>query len=289
MKKRELKHPEPFLETRVHDLSKVPGLITLCAGYENGEWRYKQLAVHLLKWLPEFALSIRERESISYDNALEGMTKAAKAVYSTKKKKNRGEIGEILLHIALRQVFCTIPAISKYFYKDSANDTIKGFDSVHITVDDGNFQLWLGEVKFYKDINKAIRMVIKEIRKHLARNYLRNEFAFISSKVETDWEHEKQFRKLISENTSLDKIFNSICIPVLLTYESSTIASHKKVSEAFIDAIQKESYNCYDRFCKNRMPKSLKVHLFLLPMKSKKALVDEFDVRLKLCQSLTTI
>ena len=39
--------------------------------------------------------------------------------------------GNLVTH-SMRQVFDTIPAISKIFYKDSANDTVKGFDAVHV-------------------------------------------------------------------------------------------------------------------------------------------------------------
>jgi len=61
------------------------------------------------------------------------------------KYKKRGEIGELLLHVICREVFKTYPAITKYFYKDSANNTVKGFDAVHVVVGGDGLELWLGE------------------------------------------------------------------------------------------------------------------------------------------------
>ena len=40
----------------------------MAAGYECGEWRAEQLAAHLVEWLPEFALSHKEIESLAAHN-----------------------------------------------------------------------------------------------------------------------------------------------------------------------------------------------------------------------------
>ena len=94
-------HPAPFLDVRVHDMAAQ--LSALCAGYEQGEWRGSQLAKHLMEWLPDFALSAEERVVFNHANGLELLRKAALQVYQTDKYKRRGEFGELLLHVALRQ------------------------------------------------------------------------------------------------------------------------------------------------------------------------------------------
>ncbi len=52
--------------------------------------------------------------------------KAAQIVYNTTKYGSRGEFGETLLHIAIRQIYQTIPAVSKIYYKSAVNETVKG-------------------------------------------------------------------------------------------------------------------------------------------------------------------
>ena len=49
--------PDPFLTVRVHNVDLEPSVSGLCAGYERGEWRAKQLADHVMDWFPEFALT----------------------------------------------------------------------------------------------------------------------------------------------------------------------------------------------------------------------------------------
>ena len=160
--------PTPFLEVRVHRLDLAPGLTGLCAGYEQGAWRDDQLAGHLMKWIPEFALKHSEREALNSATAVEMMQQAAKNIFATDKYSRRGEFGELLLHVAIRQCFDTLPAISKIYYKDGPNETVKGFDAVHVVTTGADLELWLGEVKFYEDLSTAISHVVAELL-HFAR------------------------------------------------------------------------------------------------------------------------
>jgi hypothetical protein len=78
-------HIEPFLEVRVKDLSKQPGLVAACAGYELGKWRCSGLAKHIVKWLPEFALRRNEREGMNSSNAVDMLAKATRLIYTSNK------------------------------------------------------------------------------------------------------------------------------------------------------------------------------------------------------------
>jgi hypothetical protein len=105
-------HPDNFFEIRVHRLDRLPGLTAVCAGYELKAWRHEQLAGHLIKWLPEFALTYSELKSLRGYNAAELIARAARSVYMSDKYQKRGEIGELLLHVICREVFKTYPAIT---------------------------------------------------------------------------------------------------------------------------------------------------------------------------------
>src|SRR5690606_14907054 len=109
---------------------------------------------------------------LGHNNAIKLIKRAAKTVYQSEKYEKRGEFGEILLHIGMRQFYETLPAISKVFYKTSSNETVKGFDAVHIVRNPEGLELWVGETKFYRCIKTAIRDVVPEIIEHLETNYL---------------------------------------------------------------------------------------------------------------------
>lgn len=225
--------PEPFLDVLVHQVRDLPGLVGLSIGYELGRWRRSAFAEHLMEWLPEFALTHDELERLTAGNIIRLVRRAANAVYSTDKYRKRGEFGELLLHAAVRQVFDTIPAVSKIYYKTGSNETVKGFDAVHVVDSETELELWLGEAKFYQDINPAINAVVEEINEHTKADYLRSEFGLITSKISDDWPHAERLKKLLDPNTSLDAVFDKASVPVLLTYESDTAEKFEKDCEEY--------------------------------------------------------
>lgn len=239
-----------------------------------------------MKWLPEFALKHSEVEAIGGHNAVEVVARAARSVYKSPRYENRGELGEILLHAVVRQVFDTEPAIAKFFYKDGANDTVKGFDLVHVLATGTKLELWLGEVKFYDDVTAAIREVLKELDAHFKRDYLRGEFAAITNKIDDAWPYAQKLRKLLHENTSLDEVFEAVCIPVLLTYDSETVSGHTSICDEYKSAFAAEIQKHALAFGKPKIPAKVRVELLLAPLGSKKALVNRFDERLKRAQRM---
>ena len=282
------KPPEPFLELKIHNLDSTPPISALCAGYECGKWRSSQLAEHAMEWLPEFCLTANELKSITSSNALKMIRKAAQSVYQTDKYENRGEFGELFLHIILRQIYGSIPAISKIYFKDSVNNTVKGFDAVHIININNKFELWLGEVKFYKNARKAILDVIDEIQKHTTQDYLKSEKMLLLNKIDIDPKSPFHpiLSKLLNSNTSLDELFDCACIPILITYNSKTLKKYKKTTEEFNLELKHEVMKVFDYF-KNKISNlniPIKLHIFLLPLQGKSGLIKKLDEELKRLQ-----
>jgi hypothetical protein len=278
--------PEDFLKIRVHDLSMDVGLSALCVGYERGEWRENGFSDHVMEWIPEFALKEAELKGVDSGNMVKLMRKAASIIYKSNKFKNRGEFGEIFLHIALRQIFNSVPVISKIYYKSSKNDTVKGFDCVHVVENDEDLELWIGEVKFYKSLDSAIKDVVAEIASHTDTDYLRDEFILIANKLDESSVHGKEVLKLLSPSTSLDEVFDRACIPVLLTYESAVVNDFEKCSKEYCARFELEIREAYKKFSKCHLPEEIYIHLILLPIRSKENLVACLDGKLKLWQKI---
>lgn len=282
--------PSPFLAVRCHDTAAMPTLCGLCVGYEQGQWRASQLADDMVKWLPEFALTPTEWASINHANAVELIRKAARVVYQTDKFKKRGEFGELFLHAIIRQVHDSLPAISKIYYKSAANDTVKGFDAVHVVGPHTAMELWLGEAKFYNNIGRAIRDVAKELETHLKTDYLRGEFLLIGNKLDDRLPHTPVLRRLLAQETSLDEVFTRACIPVLLTYDSDCVASYTQATALYTTAFEAELKAHHklfvDTMAGKTVPKEVRIHLFLMPLSKKADLVKTLDRKLKTWQQL---
>lgn len=281
-----LAKPDPFLTIRVHNVDVQPSLSGLCVGYERGEWRTQQLADHVMDWLPEFALTASECATLGHQNATKLIRSAAKRVYDSKKFHNRGEFGEVLLHAAIRQVFDSLPVVSKIYYKSAINDTIKGFDAVHVVGPPDDLELWIGEAKFYNDISHAISDVVAEIHTRLETDYLRDEFSLIVNKIDPRWPHADVLRELLQPEVSLDEVFQRVCIPVLLTYDSPCVSAHKTCDAAYTKAFEQEITKHYATFTRRDLPNETRIHLFLLPLQQKETLVTALDGKLKVWQQL---
>jgi Cap4 SAVED domain len=234
-----------------------------------------------MEWLPEFALNYAELRSVQPGNMAQLMREAAQKVYQSRKFRGRGEFGELFLHIAIRQVFGSLPAISKIYYKSSPNDPVKGFDAVHVVGPPEKMELWLGEAKFYDDFYRAVRDVVDELKNHTQTNYLRNEFVLIRGKIDPSWPHAPELEALLSKNKSLDQVFMRACIPVLLTYDSDCLKTYSACDTKYTQAFEKEVREHHLHFKKQNLPSKITIHLILLPLNTKRALLKLLDQKLK--------
>lgn len=258
----------------------------ICAGFEGLKWRKEQLVDHLFEYLPEFALNYSEYIDLNGENAIAKIRQVAANIYKSKKFESRGEFGELLLHAIIRETYNTIPAISKIYYKDGPNETVKGFDAVHVIDLGETLELWLGEVKFYQNISSAMSSVIEELKQHIEVRYIKSEFIAITNKIDNKWSHSDKLKALLNPNTSLDDVFENTCIPVLLTYDSKILAKYNKSCKEYLDEITQELIEYHDKFCNDLGKFPVTVHLFLLPLNTKKELIECIDKKLRIWQSL---
>jgi hypothetical protein len=288
-----MEQPDHFLNLVFHETSVLGDDLALCAGFERGEWRNNQLADHVMEWLPEFALNHSELAEMGHHNAVRMTKKAARIVYQTEKYGLRGEFGELLLHIAIRQIYETIPAVSKIYYKSSVNKTVEGFDAVHVVKKNGGLELWIGETKFYNDVGRAIADVSAEIVDHLETDYLRSEFLLIKNKIDPSWPEANSLKELLNESVSLDDVFQRACIPVLLTYDSNVVQSSNKSNQDYLDNIRVEISAAYKKMrlklkqeyeARFNATLPITVHVILIPLKDKVTLIAALDARLKALQ-----
>lgn len=278
-----------FFKIIVHDESSIPTLLGICAGFENGEWRGQRLADNLFNCIPDFCLSYSEVHEVDSTEWMDKLRKSVAMIYNSPKYKSRGEFGELLLHYILKDFYKTIPAISKMYFKDGPNETVKGFDAVHVIEnDEGLLDLWLREVKFHKNASQAIKDVIPEIEEHFAHDYLRTEFIAITNKLDKESPFYEKLSQLISPNTSLDEIFERICVPVLITFNSKVIDKHVKYTDAYKEEMRTEMEKYFNQFETQfeKLGIDIEVHLFLLPLKTKETFVQMLNNKLNLWQQL---
>ncbi|GAB6888963.1 DUF1837 domain-containing protein [Desulfothermus okinawensis JCM 13304] len=231
----------------------------------------------------------------------------------------RGEFGELILHLILRDFINTIPLISKIYFKDSDGMTVHGFDAVHIGPDLNNNDansIFFGESKLYNSGKKGVLELLKDVEVHFKRNFLEREFVLIGKKknafitldeFKKDSNHKDEYEKFFNEkdewfnklddvannNKKLEELFKSVTIPLLCTYKSDIFYRHKKETENFIKEYEEEVQNLKHLFdekleeMKNRYKNSgepiqsdLNIIVMLFPVPDKNELVRKLHTKL---------
>src|SRR5689334_3236288 len=90
-------------------------------GFDQKAFRLQPLVDVIRSAIPEFSLGYHCGHSIPLTQIVDRLKEAAETVYLTEKYQKRGEFGELILHLLLRDFQNTIPLISKIYFKDAHN------------------------------------------------------------------------------------------------------------------------------------------------------------------------
>lgn len=253
-------------------------------GFDQNKFRLLPLVETIRSVIPEYALGYHQGNNIPLTEIVDRLQDAAKTVYTTDKYKRRGEFGELILHLLLRDFCNSIPLISTIFFRDAPNIPAHGFDGVHVTINGNEKKLWLGESKLYKSGTDGITDLVGDIIKHFNADYLRQQFNLITRKLPVDAPEIEHWRTLMHKNQKLDIIFSNIVIPMVCTYNSSLFANHNNETQQYIDDFKKECELLHDEFNRKKPASNLEIILLLLPVPDKDELNKELDTRLKAMQ-----
>ncbi len=275
---------EKVLDERISEAS----LRCYHVGFEQNKFRLQPLVDVIRRVIPEYALGYYEGSQIPITDIVDKLHDAAVSVYTSEKYKTRGEFGEIILHLLLRDFCDTIPLISKIYFKDSDNASIYGFDAVHITHGRHNQKrkIWLGESKLYASGIDGIRDLSNDVVNHFASDYLRREFSLIKRKLPVDTPEIEHWREILDQHTLLDEIFDNITVPLVCTYSSDLFKDHTRDSREYIRAFTDECKKLHASLQRKTIHTNLDIILMLLPVPCKDSLNTELDRRLKAMQGI---
>lgn len=271
-----------------------------------------ELASCIINTIPEYVFAQYENPEIPQTDTVEKLREAARSIYKIKNfetmrrwylehdetaktelekisENQRGEFGELLLHLILRDFKGTIPLISKVYFKDSAGVPAHGFDAVHISPDEKI--LWLGESKFYNDGKTGVRNLLKDLTEHFTRDFLNEQFAIIKKNLENNSIPQRdEWIKTLSNCSKLQEKISMINIPMLCTYTHDIYQRFSDFTKD--DAITYHETNIrelkqyFDEKNEHPLKAQLNVILLLFPVRNKKELVIKLHEKLWHMQSM---
>jgi hypothetical protein len=254
-------------------------------GFESNKFRLTALVEVIRKVIPEFALGVHNGTSIPLTEVVERLSEAAKTVYLTDKYQKRGEFGELILHLLLRDWCDTTPLISKIYFKDAHNVNVHGFDGIHITDDGTTKKLWLGESKLYSDGIGGVKELAKDVLHHVNGDYLKKEFELIRRKLPNDTPNIEYWLDLMHKHKNLDDVFDTIVIPLVCTYSSKIFNDYDTTCKEYFEALEKECRTLFDTFS-SKVDTDVELLLLLLPVPNKDELNSQLDSKLKHMQNI---
>ncbi len=196
----------------------------------------------------------------------------------------KGIFSEIILHMVLKEFKGTIPLVSKVYFKDSFSHEAYGFDSVHVSSDGS--ALWLGETKFYKNyktngiIKGGIEELIEDLKKHIKKDYLSEQFIVIKRGLEPQYEHPQRSKWIqeLEKAVVLKDLFKYINVPLLCIYEDdiakdllSDIEEELKNEKICTHTISVKQY--FDELNSFKFKEQLQTILILMPVEEKNKLI----------------
>lgn len=272
----------------------------------NSLYQLDEFSRTVINTIPEYVFAQYEDPNIPQNDAVEKIREAAKSIYKIKDyeimrrwylyndksvlnditkmgETRRGEFGELILHLLLRDFKNTIPLISKVYFKDTVGVPAHGFDAVHITSDEDI--LWLGESKFYTNSQKGLLELIKDLEKHFKREYLNEQFVIIKKNVENNSipQRNEWIKKLSRCNKLSDKL-SMINIPLLCTYPNDIYKLFDDLNEQcameYHEKNIRELKAYFDTHNHHPLKSRLNIILFLFPIRDKKELIIKLHERL---------
>lgn len=286
------KLPNSFENTRDNDL-----ILSIVNDFEDGEWRYKKFNTYIFNNIIETALSFEEREKLQNQpsSLLEKSIQNLRSLESHD-KGNWSEIAEILLYWIMKDYYSALSVVPKIFYKQNKKDPVKGADSVHIVVKWGDFELWLWEAKFYKDIDSAISSAVDSVCDGLKTNKLKKENSIITWLKELDWlenrwiintDLKQRIKNELDWNTSIDLLKPKLHIPILILYECSLTQKKSEINVQYENEIKNFHLEKANKFFKQNYEKiqvihwyeKITFHIIIFPIPQKETVVEKFDER----------
>lgn len=274
--------------------------------YGNPKYCLEDFTKAISNTIPEYVFAQYENPDIPQNDMVEKLREAAHCIYKIKdfqlmkkwcvdkdlqaydelKKSStakRGEFGELLLHLILREFKHTIPLISKVYFKDSSGVPAHGFDAVHVSPNEKI--LWLGESKLYEDSKQGIRELVKDLNNHVNTDYLNDQFVLIKKNLDNNSiPCRDEWIDIITNSTKLGDKLSIINIPMLCTYTHDIYNKFTDMNDpaavAYHELNVRDLKNFFDR--QNKLPLRDKVNIILMlfPVNDKNELVVNLHKRL---------
>ncbi len=209
-----------------------PNIKGIDIGFTLKKWNVNKFAETTYDWIIDYCLSHKERRN--FNGSARSLFKYARSHYPADDLK---ALGDLCLHMAIRESYSTIPIMSKVF--DTNNKT---FSCTHAVLNFDQIELWIGASSVALDISQATTSAIESIKYIMDLRSLTNRLITLTTEIDDSWPHKEKLKRLADSTLELDKRFDKIIIPIFIMHDSELINNYSESN--FLTLFNNEISNC---------------------------------------------
>ncbi|HBJ3897587.1 SAVED domain-containing protein [Acinetobacter baumannii] len=210
-----------------------PGIKGIEIGFTFKNWNINNFTESAYDWIIDYCLSFKEQANFLGKNK-RSLFKFARMKYP---KDDLDALGDLCLHIAIRESYKTIPIMSKVF--DINNKT---FSCTHVVLNFDSIELWMGASSVNTNIEDAIKSAVANIEYIMDITSLKNRLFTLTNEIDESWPHQDKLKRLANPSLDLEDRFDKIIIPVFLMHDSDLIKNYDKNS--FLNLFNQHIQEC---------------------------------------------
>lgn len=264
-------HPESPFRYCINCNIDHPGIKGIDIGFTFKQWNINNFTESVYDWIVDYCLTFKEQANFSGKNQ-RSLFKFARSQYP---KDDLDALGDLCLHIAIRESYKTIPIMSKVF--DIANKT---FSCTHAVLNYDGIELWIGASSVTTNLEDAIKSAVTNIEYIMDIASLRNRLITLIAEIDHSWPHQDKLRRLADQSLDLDQRFDKIIIPVFLMHDSVLITNYDR--EQFQNLFNQHIQECRSHLksqIKNDIIDLIDLRVFYFPISDglalNQALIEE--------------
>lgn len=226
------KHPLSPFKYCINCNASDPNIKGIDIGFEFGKWNITNFSETVYDWIIDYALTLKEQKN--FNGSSRQLFKLAKENFLL---NDLDALGDLCLHIAIRESYKTIPVMNKLF--DINNKT---FSCTHAVLNFDSLELWIGASSVSRTLQEVIESISKNIEYIVDVRSLKNRLFALTNQIDDSWPHKEKLERLSNANLSIDERFDKIIIPIFLMHDSDLINNFDKNN--FIKLFEQHIFQC---------------------------------------------
>lgn len=209
-----------------------PNIKGIDIGFTMRQWNINEFTESVYDWIIDYCLS--HKEKANFTGGERGLFKYARSQYPV---DDLNALGDLCLHIAIRESYSTIPIMNKVF--DVNNKT---FSCTHAVLNFDSIELWIGASSVATNMEEATQSAIESIKYIIDIKSLKNRLITLTAEIDNSWPHQEKLKRLANSSLGLDKRFDKIIIPIFIMHNSELINKYDETN--FISLFNAKVTNC---------------------------------------------